>query len=149
LTPRPLRNARAKAFDQDVGTPHQLQRRIDRATRLQVERHRALVAVVEVEARRHRRADVDGRGTVDAHHVGTHVGQQRAAERRGADGRELQHTNSAQGSRHDVSLESSRRFSSLPYQVDYREHAKPRSTAWWQPSVGVFHTSYAGELSIS
>ena len=85
--PRPRRSATPgrKPSISTSAPVDQPQHRVAPGRRLQVQRHRAPVAAVDVVALVHRHAQAAGFGAVDAHHVGAHVGQQHRAERAGAD----------------------------------------------------------------
>ena len=75
---------------------------------LEVERDRALAAAEDVLLGRY---DGQGRpaGTVDAHDVGTEVGQQHAGERRRSDAGQLDDPQAGERTRHRCSLGSTSR----------------------------------------
>ncbi len=86
--PEPLRDARPEALDQSVCALDQSQHQLCRAGLLQVHRNRALAAPRDVVLRlgiERQRAAL----AIDQHDVGAEVGEQHAAERRGADAGEF------------------------------------------------------------
>lgn len=79
-----FRDAGAVALDEDVGAFDEVQDGGRAFGGLEVDEHRALVAVGEV-AGRIDAEDCGAAGAVDPHHVGAQVGQEHRGERAGAD----------------------------------------------------------------
>ena len=82
---QPLHDAGPKTFDQRIGLGDRRENRVDGRRLLQVERHRAFVAIVEIEPRR--RFGVDSRlgNPVDAQNVGAEIAEQAPGEGRRSD----------------------------------------------------------------
>ena len=86
----PLHHARAKAFDDGVGAGDEFERERRAFGVLEVEAYRAAAAVDEVRRLDALERILARRGlAVDPQHVGAHVGEHHAGERRGADARHL------------------------------------------------------------
>ena len=99
--PEPLHHSWTKPFDEGVRLRHQIEHSCDRLRLLEVERDRALVAIVEVEARRQVRLDARLGDPVDPQDVGAEIAEQRSSEWRRTDPAHLDDAKAVQRSRHD------------------------------------------------
>src|SRR5665213_4434980 len=85
---KPFHNAGTEPFDQRVRVFDQLQRSLDRFRFLQIERHRAAAAQINLHLGR-----LTPTLTVDADDFGAHIREQHPGEWAGADSREFHDTN--------------------------------------------------------
>jgi len=85
----PLHHTRTKAFDQRVRVRHEIDDGGDRLRLLEVERDRALVAIVEVELGRQVGLDPRPGDAIDTQDLSAEIAEQGSRERRGADSAHL------------------------------------------------------------
>ena len=93
-----LGDASAETFDQGVGAGHHAQDQFDTFGLLQIDRDRAATAIEQRVLRLHRDAEIGIDHTIDAYHLGAHVGEHHRAHRVGANARQFNHLVSDQWS---------------------------------------------------
>jgi len=99
--PEPLHDRRSEPFDQCVRLRQEFQYRGDRLRPLEIERYRALVAIVEVEPGWQFRLDAGLGDAIDADDVSAEIAEQRARKGRRSDAPHLDDTKALQRSGQD------------------------------------------------